>query len=99
MTTRDQIKEVLGAVYGIAEGERLMVVIPSERVSSGELLEALQNSGVESRALGAGSARVVDRDGHRYRVTGAYVGAVVDKDANKAEKIARLCGITMVIFD
>jgi hypothetical protein len=96
--TQDQLQEILEA-YGTEEGERLMVVVPSARVSSGEVLEALQRSGVESRALGAGSARVVDQEGRRYRVTGAYVGAVAAEDASRAEKIARLCGVTMVIFD
>jgi hypothetical protein len=95
----EDLKEILHETYGTEVGERLIVVIPSPRVTSEEYLEALRNSGVGSRALGVGSARVVDQEGHKYRVTGAYVGAVASEQSDKAEKIARLCGITMVIFD
>ena len=93
------VREALGAVYGVEEGERLRVVVPSSRVSSEEFLSALHNSGVCNRALGVGSARVVDQEGRKYRVSGAYVGAVARERVDVAEKIAKLCGITVVIFD
>ena len=80
-------------------GESFLAVIPSHRVTTEEYLRQLQLNGVTGSVFGRGTARVVDRDGRRFRVTCLIVRSHGESDAAKAEKIARLCGITVTLLD
>ncbi len=97
--TVDSFEDKLAEIYGIGQEEQLIVVIPSERVSGEEFMENLRLNGIQPRALAAGTGRVVDHEGLRYRVSGTIIGAISKKDANQTEKVAKLCGITVVLFD
>jgi hypothetical protein len=81
-----------------ADAERLLAVVPSSRVSAEIFVQRLRWNGVMARVLGHGTARVVGHDGRRRRVAGVVV-AIDGRSAGKAEKIARLCGITAVLLD
>ena len=95
----DRFQEKLASVYGVKSDERLVVIIPSARVSGEEFINHLGSNGIASKALAAGTGRVVDHEGLRYRVSGTIVASIADSDASEAEKIAKLCGVTVVIFD
>lgn len=81
-----------------AVADSLLAVIPSSRVSMLDYVQHLHRNGVSGYVLGRGTARVVGVDGRRRRVAGAVV-VVGGVDAEKAQKIARLCGITAVLLD
>lgn len=97
--SRDRIEEEIKSFYHVDQDEKLVVVVPSLRVSSEEFLENLKNNGIDSRALGVGTGRVVDHEGKRFKVSGVLVGVVSGKAAAQAERIAGICGITMMILD
>jgi hypothetical protein len=97
--TGDRFQGKLAEVYGIGPDESLIVIVPSERVSGEEFMENLRLNGIQPKALAAGTGRVVDHEGLRYRVSGTIIGSISKKDLLQTEKVAKLCGITVVLFD
>ena len=95
----DDFGEDLASLYGLRSDHTLLVIVPSERVTGEEFLDHLRSNGIESEALASGTGRVVDQEGIKYRVSGTIVGSVDSSDTSAVEKIAKLCGVTVVIFD
>lgn len=75
--------------------EEGVAIVPSSRVDAREFVLILRANGVSVRALGQGSAKVIDSKGRRARVGGVLIVAARSAQLRKLKIHARLCGVTV----
>jgi hypothetical protein len=83
----------------LSPGERLAAVIPTPRVSHGQIITMYEANRVGTRVLGVGAAQVMDATKRRRRMPGILFLALRARDVALASRYATLCGVTLTVLE